>query len=76
MGDSIPKAVGLAPLRAHDSKPLEGVRVLEFSRVIAGPVAGRLLAELGATVVKVIDKNLPDISLLQVLKKLSLLIIA
>ncbi|KAF7978886.1 hypothetical protein HWV62_44385 [Athelia sp. TMB] len=66
MGDSIPAAIGLAPLKAHDSKPLEGVRVLEFSRVIAGPVAGRLLAELGATVVKVIDKNLPDIGLLQV----------
>ena len=32
---------------------LEGVRVLEFSQVIAAPVAGQILAELGADVLKV-----------------------
>jgi crotonobetainyl-CoA:carnitine CoA-transferase CaiB-like acyl-CoA transferase len=33
--------------------PLEGVKVLDFSRVIAGPYAGRLFAEYGAEVVHV-----------------------
>ena len=34
-------------------RPLEGVKVLDLSRVFAGPVAGRVLADLGAEVVKV-----------------------
>ncbi len=33
--------------------PLHGVRVLEFSQIIAGPLAGVLLSDLGAEVVKV-----------------------
>ena len=33
--------------------PLEGVRVLEFGQVAAGPFTGSLLADLGADVVKV-----------------------
>ena len=35
------------------AKPLHGVRVLDLSRMIAGGVAGMLLADFGADVVKV-----------------------
>ncbi|MCH7643111.1 MAG: CoA transferase [Chloroflexi bacterium] len=35
------------------SGPLEGVRVIEFSEIIAGPVGGMLLADFGADVIKV-----------------------
>lgn len=33
--------------------PLDGLKVLDFSRVLAGPFAGRMLSDLGAEVVKV-----------------------
>lgn len=35
------------------TKPLEGIRVVEFATMIAAPSAGRLLANLGAEVIKV-----------------------
>ena len=35
------------------SAPLEGLKVLDMSRVLAGPFAGRMLSDLGAEVVKV-----------------------
>src|SRR5712672_3420593 len=42
-------------------RPLAGVRVLDLSRVIAGPVAGRTLAVHGADVMLISSPNLPAI---------------
>ncbi|MBF6468432.1 CoA transferase [Nocardia beijingensis] len=48
---------GAAPLH-----PLRGLRVLDLTRVIAGPVATRALALLGAEVLRVDPPQLPEIS--------------
>jgi len=40
-------------MRADASYPLAGLKVLDMSRVLAGPFAGRMLSDLGADVVKV-----------------------
>jgi len=37
----------------ENPEPLRGLRVLEFSHTVMGPCAGLLLADLGATVIKV-----------------------
>ena len=45
---------------------LEGIKVLELCRVIAGPTIGRSLATHGASVLKVTSQNLPDVPFFQV----------
>ena len=49
------------PLPAAGERPLSGIRVLDLSRVIAGPMAGRALAELGADVIRISAPDLPKL---------------
>ena len=48
------------PLAPAD-RPLAGVRVLDLTRVLAGPVCARTLAAHGAEVTRVIARSLPEI---------------
>ena len=55
--------IGDAPAEAagRGERPLSGVRVLDLTRVIAGPVCGRTLAGHGANVLLVTAEHLPAI---------------
>jgi crotonobetainyl-CoA:carnitine CoA-transferase CaiB-like acyl-CoA transferase len=55
IGDAAPKSW------PEGERPLAGLRVLDLSRVIAGPVAGRTLAAHGADVLLVSSPDLPAI---------------
>src|SRR5467141_2786922 len=60
IGEAAPK-----PWPAGD-RPLAGLRVLDLSRVIAGPVAGRTLAVHGADVLLISGPDLPSIAWLTI----------
>ncbi len=42
-------------------RPLEGIKIVDLTRAIAGPTIARLAALLGATVVRVSNAGLPDL---------------
>jgi crotonobetainyl-CoA:carnitine CoA-transferase CaiB-like acyl-CoA transferase len=59
IGEAAPRSwPGFGPA---GERPLAGLRVLDLSRVIAGPVAGRTLAVHGADVMLISSPNLPAI---------------
>ncbi|MEV7001464.1 CoA transferase [Streptomyces sp. NPDC093982] len=55
------RARALSPLDGSVLLPAAGVRVLDLTRVIAGPVATRTLAVLGADVLRVDPPQLPEL---------------
>ncbi|WP_426956666.1 CoA transferase [Muricoccus radiodurans] len=61
IGDAPPE-----PFPNDPARPLSGVRALDLTRVIAGPVSGRILAAHGADVLLVTGPHLPSIPYLVV----------
>lgn len=49
------------PPLTDDQRPLEGIKVLDLTRILAGPVGGRALAAYGADVMLVNSPHLPNI---------------
>ncbi|AOI93146.1 carnitine dehydratase [Burkholderia pseudomultivorans] len=58
IGDAPVEPIG----RGEADRPLAGVRVLDLTRIIAGPVAGRTLASHGAQTLLVNGPHLPNIA--------------
>ena len=55
IGDSAPETMPTG------SRPLSGIKVLDLTRILAGPITGRTLAEHGADVLMVTAPHLPQV---------------
>lgn len=58
IGDAAPREWAALP---EDAQPLAGTRILDLTRILAGPVCGRTLAAYGADVMLVNSPHLPNI---------------
>lgn len=58
IGDAAPRTLEALP---KQQPPLSGIRVLELTRILAGPVCGRTLAAYGADVMLINSPDLPNI---------------
>ncbi len=61
LGDAAPEPLPGPRAGKRSARPLSGVRVLDLTRVLAGPTCARTLAEHGAEVLHVRSPKLPSI---------------
>ncbi|CAG8958020.1 hypothetical protein HYFRA_00000363 [Hymenoscyphus fraxineus] len=57
--------IAFPPVSSNDRRPLAGIKVVEMTRIIAGPVIGNVLASYGAEVIRINAEHLIDINIMQ-----------